>query len=144
MTDPSRSPWTLGSPKHGWLPMRVCVGGLAFEVEASNVLNDPVAELIVLLEASIWPAWIWIWEEPGGYTVRAIGVGDGAIEVALWKEGDLHVGRHWPTRPPMAEARLSPLELTALREHLEAWAIEHADAIGEHWSEADYVGRLRR
>jgi hypothetical protein len=68
--------FALGQPRKGWLPFRISLGDFVVEDEASNVLNDPLAELIdwaVDLSASVsTPRRVFFWLEPSGYALDAM------------------------------------------------------------------------
>ena len=42
---------SIGTPRHGWLPISMTLGSKRHDIRASNVLNDPFAEL---LAAAVW------------------------------------------------------------------------------------------
>ena len=63
----------LGRPTHGWLPFRLDIASVAIDDAASNVLNDPVDELLDLLAYSLTPRGaeprVCFWLEPAGYAL---------------------------------------------------------------------------
>ena len=70
----SRIYLSLGQPQHGWLPFRLELDDFQIEDEASNVLNDPFAELLNLLDFSLHPGkqatHVHFWLEPDGYAIE--------------------------------------------------------------------------
>lgn len=64
---------SLGAVRHGWLEVRLAIGDFVFDDVASNVLNDPLAELVeverFLVDASIASVRVCLWLEPDGYVV---------------------------------------------------------------------------
>jgi hypothetical protein len=65
---------SLGLPEHGWLPFCLELDDFQIEDEASNVLNDPFAELLDLLDCSLHPGkqttHVHFWLEPDGYAIE--------------------------------------------------------------------------
>lgn len=63
----------LGRPTHGWLPFRLELASVVIDDAASNVLNDPVDELLDLLAYSLSPSGteprVCFWLEPAGYAL---------------------------------------------------------------------------
>ena len=59
----------LGRPCHGWLPVRLAVGGQVIEFEASDVPQDPVEALVdaLALAARDVASTVWWHLEPDGY-----------------------------------------------------------------------------
>jgi hypothetical protein len=72
----------LGRPTHGWLPFRLELAGVVIDDAASNVLNDPVDELLGLLAYSLTPRGteprVCFWLEPAGYALDACTVAGSA------------------------------------------------------------------
>jgi len=60
-------------PKHGWLPVRLELDDYAIECNASYILNDPVSELLDLLEnvlaSNFDGSRVCLWLEPPGYAI---------------------------------------------------------------------------
>lgn len=56
-------------PSHGWLPLRLAVGNRTIEIDASDVPNNPIQDLIEALgrAASGSEACVWWHLEPDGY-----------------------------------------------------------------------------
>jgi hypothetical protein len=71
-------------PKHGWLTLSLCLGSQDFVIDASDVPNNPVQDLISALEeASAGRAAAMWWNlEPDGYFMRFNPMADG-IEFSL-------------------------------------------------------------
>lgn len=59
----------LDQPEHGWVPVRLTVDDIDIEFVASDVPNDPVAELISALHSAVvgHPAHVWWHLEPDGW-----------------------------------------------------------------------------
>lgn len=59
----------LDEPRHGWLPVRLQMGSKEFEFAGSDVLNNPLEELVDALHAAASgrEASVWWFLEPGGY-----------------------------------------------------------------------------
>jgi len=66
----------LQPPRHGWLPLRLELGSFVVECVASNVLNDPLDELIEAVAFCKAPLVghhrICLWLEPEGYAVDIV------------------------------------------------------------------------
>lgn len=64
---------TLQPPKHGWLPLRLQLNDFVIDDSVSNVLNDPLGDLIGAVELCLAPAGArhraCLWLEPDGYAV---------------------------------------------------------------------------
>ena len=56
-------------PSHGWLTLRLTVGSRTVEIDASDVPNNPVQELVAALEAAAEgsESSVWWHLEPDGY-----------------------------------------------------------------------------
>ena len=76
MRSVSRVSLLLLPPKHGWLRVRLELDDFVVDDAASNVLNDPVAELIEMLPTSAAPALhsprVCFWLEPDGYAIDVL------------------------------------------------------------------------
>lgn len=59
-------------PKYGWLTLSLCVGSQEFVIDASDVPNNPVQELLSALEEASAgrTAAVWWNLEPDGYFMR--------------------------------------------------------------------------
>ena len=64
---------TFEPPAHGWLPVQLRIGTKRFDFAASDVLNDPIAELsnacVQLLSGSSCLTTNW-WLEPDWHTLK--------------------------------------------------------------------------
>lgn len=79
----------IGQPHAGWLPLTISLAGEVYEYDASNVLNDPLAELAEaaasLVGAGPVRESIEIWLEPAYVHLQFEGfVGADAVEVSLF------------------------------------------------------------
>jgi hypothetical protein len=56
-------------PQHGWLTLTILVNGQAVEIDASDVPNNPVEDLLTALDlaANGIPSSVWWHLEPDGY-----------------------------------------------------------------------------
>ena len=59
----------FGEPEHGWLPVRLRLGEKEFDFAGSDVLNNPLEDLVDALYAVGCgsDASVWWFLEPGGY-----------------------------------------------------------------------------
>lgn len=57
------------APVHGWLTLTVAVNGTAVEIDASDVPNNPIENLLAALEVAAdgGPSSVWWNLEPDGY-----------------------------------------------------------------------------
>lgn len=57
------------APSHGWLPLRLDVSGQSVKINASDVPNNPIQELVEALDkaASGTQSCVWWHLEPDGY-----------------------------------------------------------------------------
>lgn len=64
---------SLRPPKHGWLPVRLELDAFVIDCSASNVLNDPLAELVDAVAFCSTPVVgryrVCLWLEPQGYAI---------------------------------------------------------------------------
>lgn len=64
---------TLGIPEHGWLPVRLQLNAFVIGCSVSNVLNDPLDELIGAVESCLASSGsgqrTCFWLEPDGYAI---------------------------------------------------------------------------
>src|SRR6476646_5794970 len=95
----------LGRPSAGWLPVHLQLGDFVLDCAASNVLNDPVEELLDLLEYAVDPRGpsprVCFWLEPEGY----------AIDVEPLSAVDrriIRIGYAPSFVPPMTGKQMSP------------------------------------
>ncbi len=65
-------------PSHGWLKLTIFVNEQAIEIDASDVPNNPVEELLSALElvANGVPSCVWWHLEPDGYFMYFLPVAD--------------------------------------------------------------------
>lgn len=67
---------TFQTPEYGWLPLRLQINAFVIGCSASNVLNDPVHELIGAVESCLVPNGprqrVCFWLEPDGYAVDVL------------------------------------------------------------------------
>ncbi len=66
----------LGTPEHGWLPLRLQLNDFVLEEQISNVLNGPLSELIEAVAFCQPPLVgshrVCLWLEPEGYALDFI------------------------------------------------------------------------
>jgi hypothetical protein len=131
---------TIGSPHYGWLPIRIILGNYHLDLEASNVLNDPLAELIdwvtFVKEGVSGFRRVCFWLEPGGY----------ALDVQLREEQSVVITVLFAKDfffPPMANSHLKEkyrclvpkkMLLDALILCLAQWIETESNTMGEHWT----------
>jgi hypothetical protein len=65
-------------PSSGWLRLHLNVDGKIFEIDASNVPNNPIHDLAEAIEkaAQGHPSFVWWHLEPDGYFMHFVPVGD--------------------------------------------------------------------
>ena len=60
-------------PEHGWLPVHLRLDDFQIDIEALDVMNDPIAEMLDLIAYCILPsrekALVYFWLEPAGYAL---------------------------------------------------------------------------
>lgn len=90
-------------PRNGWLPFRLSLGDCVIEDTASNVLNDPLAELI---DAAMSPPSrvasirICFWLEPAGYALDLLQADEPDLSVLRLSYDDSFV-------PPMRHSDMT-------------------------------------
>lgn len=70
---------SIDKPEHGWLPVRITMRGESFGFAASDVLNNPVQEMVdgvATLERGE-PLKITWWLEPAVYELTTMAEGEG-------------------------------------------------------------------
>ncbi|RSZ60744.1 hypothetical protein HF313_18405 [Massilia atriviolacea] len=71
MTDSATAPIKISHqpPRHGWMAVTLSVGAQVVEIDASDVPNNPVADLLeaIDLAAHGTPSRVWWHLEPDGY-----------------------------------------------------------------------------
>lgn len=65
----------FGRPMAGWLPVELKLDTFRISDQASDVLNDPIDQLLHLLGCCLkpgpWEALVFFWLEPSGYIIEA-------------------------------------------------------------------------
>jgi hypothetical protein len=83
----------LGQPTHGWWPIQIHLCDYRLSVPASNVLNDPISELIDLADFATFPRSglrrVCLWEEPSGYVLDGWHLGPSRMAIAIYLASDL-------------------------------------------------------
>ena len=142
---------SLGTPHHGWLPVRIVLGDYQLFADASNVLNDPISELIELtmfvkkMSSSFRRVCFWL--EPAGYAIDVKHTGPQRILITILSDKDFF--------PPMNNAHMkeeyccSVSQYTlykALIESLNQWLLSNSKNVVEHWAPetVDYKGEIQR
>ncbi|NHZ61371.1 hypothetical protein [Massilia genomosp. 1] len=80
MTELSTLPLDMRNhpPKHGWIGVSVTIGAQVVEIDASDVPNNPVADLLDALDLAAHglPSRVWWHLEPDGYFMCFTPAGD--------------------------------------------------------------------
>ncbi len=119
---------------HGWLDLRLTVNGQVLEIDASDVPNNPVQELVSALELSSagTPASVWWHLEPAGYFMHFTPEGETMT---------LRIDFSNNSKPAHAQ---TVLKATGRREHIlmPFWRfVREFQSRGfqePHWPETDY------
>ena len=66
------------APRHGWMGVSLTVGAQVVEIDASDVPNNPVADLLDALDLATYgtPSQVWWHLEPDGYFMHFTPDGD--------------------------------------------------------------------
>ena len=135
---------SLGRAHAGWLPVSLRLGDFNLHVEASNVLNDPLEELVDLTafarSSQSGFRRVCFWEEPGGYALDLQHMAFGTVLVSLQKAAEFF--------PPMNAAPMSktfrcvcpqvPLYF-AFRSALADWVARRSAGLEENWGRRSAV-----
>lgn len=138
----------LGAPRHGWMNVALDLGDVKVTACASNVLNDPVEELIQVIRAVQErhvgaPVVVRLWEEPAGYILEFDPTRDASVCVAVWRESALFGGQADSGREVVARCRVAASVVAhQIRLAVTRWVSDHRTVIPEHWSRADYRTQL--
>ncbi|HXU01183.1 MAG TPA: hypothetical protein VN903_09330 [Polyangia bacterium] len=141
--------FSLSSPaRHGWVEFRLVLGDEVFRLPASNVLNDPISELIDWVEFLLDPRSgfrrVCVWLEPEGYAFDLQPMRPSEFMVSVWWDGSFV--------PPMAGHRMDQRQrflvngdslLRALSSGLREWVDDIGSGINGDWGDgAAYQRRL--
>jgi hypothetical protein len=141
----------LDTPQHGWLPVRMVFGDYQLLMDASNVLNDPIAELIELTmfvkkESSSFRR-VCLWLEPSGYAIDVKHSGPQRLLITILFDKEFI--------PPMNNTHMkeeyccSVYQNTlykSLIESLNLWLTSNSKTISEHWAPntVDYIREIQK
>lgn len=83
---------SFGEPEHGWMPVDLRIGEFTFRDQASNVLNDPLADFLELrafvLGEMLGHHLVSLWLEPAAYIVEVSRIDQALASVKAWFEED--------------------------------------------------------